>query len=83
MNAKESGISVIDINPPSDTEGRPRVVVLTEAQMEELAERAAKKVFATIYAEVGKGVLRKLTWAVGFIVTGLLVWLAGQGALSK
>lgn len=60
-----------------------RVVVLTEQQMDAIAERAANKVFERIYSEVGKSVLRKFAWALGVITVALLIWAAGKGALPK
>ncbi len=70
-----------DSSPPPDAE--PRLVHLTESQLDDIAERAVKKVFEKIYAEVGKGVLKKLAWAIGLVTTAALLWLAGKGALPK
>lgn len=64
-----------------DTQHDP--VQLTEAQIDAIVERAVEKVFERIYQEVGKNVLRKLAWAIGLAITGLLLWLAGKGALPK
>jgi len=62
---------------PEDSEP----VHLTEEQIDHIVDRAVTKVFERIYAEVGKNVLKKLAWAIGLSVTGLLIWLAGKGAL--
>lgn len=51
--------------------------------MDHIAERAAKRVFDRIYSDIGKGVLRKLTWLVGLVSIGLLGWLAGKGIVPK
>lgn len=50
-----------------------------DARMEAIAELAAKKALDHVYAEVGRGILRKLTWLVGVAVIALLSWLAGAG----
>lgn len=70
---------VTDEFPPADHEP-PH---LTEAQIGKIVDLAVAKVFERIYAEVGKSVLRKLAWAVGIAVTGLLLWLAGEGKIPK
>ena len=58
-------------------------VVLTEEQMEALAERAAAKALAKVYAEVGKGVLNKLAWIIGSAVVAILLWMGGKGIFPK
>lgn len=54
--------------------------------MEELAELAAekavKKLTATIYQEIGKNVLAKLFWIVGALCAGFFLWLKGKGLLD-
>lgn len=70
-----------DIHPPAD--GERHATVLTEAQIDDIVERAVEKVFQRIYAEVGKNVLKRLAWVIGLVSMGLLVWLAGKGALPK
>jgi hypothetical protein len=54
---------------------------LTEDQIDKIAEKAAKKALNSIYADVGRGVLRKLAWLAGLVVLGLAFWLAGKGSL--
>ncbi|HWA43382.1 MAG TPA: hypothetical protein VHA10_09250 [Hypericibacter adhaerens] len=56
-------------------------VPLTEAQIDAIATRAAKKALDQVYADVGRGVLRKLAWIAGLVVLGLAFWLAGKGSL--
>jgi hypothetical protein len=68
-----------DITPPEDHE---RHLPITDDQLDLIVERAVDKVFDRIYADVGRSVMKKLTWAVGLIVTGLLVWLAGKGVVK-
>lgn len=54
---------------------------LTEAELDAIAERAAKKALESVYADVGRSVLKKLAWLVGLIVVGLAIWLAGEKVL--
>ncbi len=54
---------------------------LTEDQLNGLAERAAAKALENIYAQVGKGVLRKLAWLIGIVVLSLAAFLVGKGAI--
>jgi hypothetical protein len=55
---------------------------LTEAEIDAIAERAAKRALQQVYAEVGQSVLRKLAWLIGTVIIGLALWLAGKGALQ-
>jgi len=69
-------MSVSPSNPPA---------MLTEEQIEEIAERAAeramKKLTDHMYKEVGRGVVNKLFWIVGVISVGLYMWLKQKGLL--
>jgi hypothetical protein len=58
-------------------------IQLTDAQIDEIAEKAAERAFQKIYQNVGKSVLTKLTWMVGAAVVGLFMWLGGNGTLPK
>ena len=58
-------------------------IQLTDAQIEQIAERAAEVALNKVYADVGRGVLKKLTWLLGVTVVGLAIWLAGNGSLPK
>jgi tetrahydromethanopterin S-methyltransferase subunit G len=68
------------------SEPREWPLPLTEAQLDEIAEKAAEraveKVFARIYQEVGKGVVRKALYVIGMAVVVLAAWLAGAGHLK-
>lgn len=61
----------------------PHEIQLTDAQIDEIAEKAAERAFQKIYQNVGKSVLTKLTWMVGAAVVGLFMWLGGNGSLPK
>lgn len=60
---------------------------LTEEQIEQIAERAAKKAAEKVmkdltdhmYRQVGKSVVSKLFWIVGVISVGLYMWLKQKG----
>lgn len=54
---------------------------LTEAEIDAIATRAAKKALESVYAEVGKSVLKKLAWLAGVAVLGLALWLIGKDSL--
>lgn len=50
-----------------------------DARMEQIADLAAKKALEKVYAEVGLGILRKISWFVGVLIIALLSWMAGKG----
>lgn len=54
---------------------------LTEDQINGIAQKAADRAIENIYAQVGKGVLKKLAWLVGLVVIGGALFLAGKGEL--
>ena len=56
---------------------------LTEAQIDAIAEKAARRALDIVYADIGRNVLRKLAWLVGVTVIGLALWLAGKDALPR
>lgn len=63
--------------PYNGPERRARVH-MTEDQINEIAERAAKKAVESmttlVYTEVGKGVLKKALFLVGAFAVGALTW---------
>ena len=56
---------------------------LTDEQFEALANKAAERALQTVYAEVGKSVLKKLLWALGLALSALLLWLSSKGSIPK
>lgn len=52
---------------------------MTPEEIDQIAELAAQKALNKVYADVGKGVLRKMAWLVGVCIFGLAMWLAGRG----
>lgn len=71
--------------PDSERYAWPPPVVLTEGQMEDIAERAAEKAVVkmekNLYAGFGAAVLRKGLYVVGVAFALLTAWLAGKGHL--
>lgn len=53
--------------------------VLTEDQLESIAERAAEKALEKVYASIGKSVIQKFLWVVGAASLAVLAWLKGSG----
>ena len=56
---------------------------LTDAQIDAIAEKAARRALQIVYAEIGQNVLRKLAWLTGVVVIGLALWLAGKNSLPS
>lgn len=56
---------------------------MTEAQIDAIAEKAARRALQIVYAEVGQNVLNKLAWLIGIVIVGLAMWLAGKNSLPK
>lgn len=50
-------------------------VWLTEAQIEQIAERAKELALQQVYVEVGKSTLRAVMWIVGAALAALGAWL--------
>ena len=53
--------------------------VLTEEQLETIAERAAERALEKVYADIGKSVVHKLLWALGAAALALAAYLKGIG----
>lgn len=60
-----------------------RAPVLSEEQVEQIAERAAAKAMTKltghVYQEIGKGVVSKAMWILGALATGLYLWAVSKG----
>jgi len=61
-------------------------VQLTDEQIEEIAERAAKKAVEQmtnqIYLEVGKDVVKKALYLLGAFIVGAGIWAMAKGWIS-
>lgn len=60
-------------------EEKPRL--LTEHDMDEIAQKAAKRAIESVYAGIGKSVVKKVCWAAGFGTLALLAYLANEGRI--
>lgn len=60
--------------------------LLSEDQLEEIAERAAEKAIAKVtqdlYTSIGKAVLTKVVWSVGVAWVALIIWLNAKGFIK-
>lgn len=54
-----------------------------ESELPRIAELGAKRAIEIMAAEVGTSVIKKLLWAIGIGVLGLLGWLGIHGALPS
>jgi hypothetical protein len=52
---------------------------LSEAEMDAIAERAADRAIRKMYEQIGKSVAQKVYWAIGIVVVGMMMLLAGNG----
>jgi hypothetical protein len=52
---------------------------LSEAEMDAIAERAADRAIRKMYEHIGKSVAQKMYWAIGIVVVGMVMLLAGNG----
>lgn len=63
-----------------------RHLTISEDQMDEIAEKAAEKAVAKLedrmYREIGRGVLKKLSWMVGIAAVSLFIWAQKNGWLK-
>ncbi len=57
-------------------------VTLTEDQINEIVEKTVEQVFQRMYADVGRGAIKKLAWISGAILMGLLLWLSSTGHMK-
>lgn len=60
---------------PEDKDHEARVIVLSDAQINTIADR----VEARFYARVGRKVVEKVLWALGLGALAIMVWLSGKG----
>jgi hypothetical protein len=58
---------------------RRATTLLTEEQLNEIAERAADRALEKVYAQIGKSVVTKLLWVIGTTTLAIAAWLKGSG----
>ena len=56
---------------------------LSEAEMDAIAERAADRAIQKVYEQIGKSVAQKVYWAIGIVVVGMIMLLAGHGVTKS
>jgi len=56
---------------------------LSEAEMDAIAERAADRAIRKMYEQIGKSVAQKMYWAIGIVVVGMIMMLAGHGVTKQ
>lgn len=56
----------------------PQVIVLTDAQIDAIANRVEQR----FYARVGRKVVEKVLWLIGIGSAILMAWLAGSGKME-
>ena len=59
-----------------------RIVRLSEEQLEYIIKGVKKQAMDEIYADIGKGVVRRILWVLGLIAAGLLGYLAAKGHIQ-
>ena len=60
---------------PQDPEKQPRVIILTDAQIDAIAERVEDRMLIRI----GRRVIDKVLWAIGICTVAVAVWLSSKG----
>ena len=56
-------------------------IMLSEAQVNKIAEKAAEKALEKVYTEVGRSVVTKIMWVIGTVSVALMLWLGSIGKL--
>jgi len=55
---------------------------LSDAEIDDIAERAAERALEKVYLEVGRSIVRRLFWLVGVLALSVLIVLAGKGVIN-
>lgn len=56
--------------------------VLSDEQIEAIAERAAEKAIEKVYTQIGKWTVQRFLLLVGAATLAVLAWLGGKGLLK-
>lgn len=56
--------------------------ILSEAELNAIAERAAERAIEKVYEQIGKSVAQKIYWFVGVAVVGMAMLFAGNGIIK-
>lgn len=57
-------------------------IILSEEQIDHIAERAAEVALEKVYTEIGKSVVKKFLWVVGLITLSAVMWMIGTGKIA-
>ena len=71
------------MNVDDEPREEKRHLRLTEHELDYIIKGVKKQALDEIYAEIGKGVVRRVLWAAGLIGTGITGWLAYKGIIIK
>ena len=58
---------------------RRKETLLSEKQIEEIAEKAAEVALEKVYTHIGKSVVQKFLWLVGAATLAIFAYLKGAG----
>lgn len=61
---------------------RRQYIQLSDEQFEAIANRAKEIAKEEIYADIGKGVVKRILWLLGLGSTGLVVYLSAKGYIK-
>jgi hypothetical protein len=53
-------------------------LILTDAQIEQIADRAKDKALNDLYVQIGRGMITKLLYVIGSSLTGLAIFIASK-----
>ena len=67
------------MNVDDEPREEKRHLRLTEHELDYIIKGVKKQALDEIYAEIGKGVVRRVLWALGLIGTGIAGWLTLKG----
>jgi tetrahydromethanopterin S-methyltransferase subunit G len=70
-----------------DRRKNPQTVVISELQIEEIAERAADKaverIVNDVYQQIGKTIVDKMLWLIGVVTLGAFSYALSNGWISS
>lgn len=61
---------------------RRAIAHLSDEQINEIAQRAAKVAIEQVYTSIGKSVVQKFLWLVGAGSLAVVAWLTGAGHIK-
>ncbi len=70
------------MNHDTDSKDRRHQHLVTDANLERIAERAKDLALEQVYADIGKGIVKRFLWLLGLGGSALAVWLAAHGLIK-